>query len=53
MNRLAFFLVGVFFPFMGCTMFERTDSSNELESLTKDVLNKREGVQIDVKPIAR
>lgn len=34
-----------------CTMFEKNSGSNELESLTRDVLKKGEGVEIDVKPI--
>ena len=34
-----------------CTMFEKKESSNEMEELTQDVLKKNEGVDIQVRPI--
>jgi len=34
-----------------CTMFEKNASSNEMEMLTKDVLKKGEGVDIEIKPV--
>ena len=34
-----------------CTMFQKTQGSQELESLTEDVLKRHQGIEIDVRPL--
>lgn len=34
-----------------CTMFRKTQGSQELESLTEDVLKRHQGIEIDVRPL--
>lgn len=33
-----------------CTLFQKTETSNELVSLTDEVLKKNEGVEIEIRP---
>jgi hypothetical protein len=41
------------FSFSSCTLFEKNSGSNEMESLTQDVLKSKQGIEIDVKPISK
>jgi hypothetical protein len=34
-----------------CTMFAKSNSSNEMEELTSDVLKRKEGIDIRITPI--
>lgn len=36
----------------GCSFFSRNTSDGELERIAKDVLDKKEGIDIQVKPIS-
>lgn len=37
----------------GCSLFPKNITSNEVEALTKDVLEAKQGVEIEIKPIEK
>ena len=39
------------FGLVGCALFEKDDSPNEIRSIASDVLKKGEGVTIEFRPI--
>jgi hypothetical protein len=50
MNWLPF-IIALYLVFSGCAMYEKDAPSDELQSITQDVLKRGEGVDIQVKPI--
>lgn len=50
MNYLTFFGC-LLLVLCGCSLYEKNESSNELEALTQDVLKAKEGIDIQVRAI--
>ncbi len=51
MWKAKFVLFFLILSLPSCSMFEKEESSNEIVSLTDQVLKKHEGVDIQIKPI--
>jgi hypothetical protein len=51
LNMCLLFALSIFV--CSCSMFQKNQSSNELESLSKDVLKYKSGIDIEIKPIPK
>lgn len=54
MTKVLFIVLGLCtLCILGCTMFQKNASSNEMEGLTETVLKKGQGIDIEIKPIPK